>query len=348
MKTKKIVVIILILLMLFATACVKLTDGTQNLDDPQFINDLPFPNLVDAGKNIENANADGWYEVFTDDFDGTTLNAGLEQEIWTYSPHGKRTATLNDKHPEYTSYWCPDMVTVVDGKLEVRTKESNTHVCSSGICPSNGRFTGGIETRKGIVTPEGIKTTDTLFEQAFGYFETRVKFPKENGLWSAFWLQSVNQGKIGNDGQDGTEIDVYESAFIKHKSYMGHALLWDGYSDYARVKGYRGNFSEISKDFFDGYHTFALKWTPTSYVFYIDGVATWVSNDGGVAKVPEFLRLTVEVDNGDAYGPHGQKIGMYKDKGSVFYVDYVKVYQNKNYLTSIKSNDDYLDMRESV
>lgn len=38
--------------------------------------------------------------------------------------------------------------------------------------------------------------------------------------------------EIGNDGLDGTEIDVFESAFIKDNdkvSCMGHALLWNGY-----------------------------------------------------------------------------------------------------------------------
>ena len=46
-----------------------------------------------------------------------------------------------------------------------------------------------------------------------------------------------------------------------------------------------------------------MKWTPEYYVFYIDGKPTWASMGGGVSKVQEFLRLTVEIDAGDAYGP---------------------------------------------
>ena len=50
------------------------------------------------------------------------------------------------------------------------------------------------------------------------------------------------------------------------------------------------------------------------------------------SKVQEFLRLTVEIDAGDAYGPHGQKIGKFDEASeSIFYVDYVKVWQNENY-----------------
>ncbi len=50
---------------------------------------------------------------------------------------------------------------------------------------------------------------------------------------------------------------------------------------------------------------------------------------GGVSKVKEFLRLTVEIDAGDGWEPHGQEIGQFDDKSeSVFYIDYVKVWQN--------------------
>ena len=77
------------------------------------------------------------------------------------------------------------------------------------------------------------------------------------------------------------------------------------------------------------HHTFALKRSPGYYVFYIDGEPTWASMGGGVSKVKEFLRLTVEIDAGDGWGPHGQEIGQFDDKSeSVFYIDYVKVWQN--------------------
>jgi beta-glucanase (GH16 family) len=127
---------------------------------------------------------------------------------------------------------------------------------------------------------------------------------------------------------------------------MGHALLWDGYgTENSRVSGIRRGYNA---NLHSGYHTFALKWTPASYVFYIDGVATWATNDGGVSQVAEFLRLTVEIDEGDEWGPHAQKIGKFNSKGSVFYVDYVKVYQNTNYLPYIRSNDDFKDAGQFI
>ena len=122
---------------------------------------------------------------------------------------------------------------------------------------------------------------------------------------------------------------MFESAFIKHPEKMGHALLWNGYGEFAKVDDY---IVDTGTDLYDGYHTFALKWTPLYYVFYVDGQPTWASMGGGVSHVKEFLRLTVEIDAGDGYGPHGQRIGKFdEDSESVFYVDYVKVWQNSSY-----------------
>lgn len=308
--------------------------------------DKSLPNFQTALIGPENANAEGWYLVFYDEFEGTSLNdpagivkhSGVPDEIWTTSPHTYRTQSVKagDTEGAYTSWWCPSMVTLNGGFVEIRSEQSsaeNPHICGccQGICPEIGRFTGGIETRRlvgGSTTTTG-QSDELLFGQAFGYFEARVKFPAGNGIWSAFWLQSSNMRKLGNKGRDGTEIDVYESAFVKKPSVMGHALLWDGYgTSKSRVKDAK---IDTGKDLYGGFHTFALKWTPDYYVFYIDGKPTWATNAGGVSRVKEFLRLTVELSAGSDIGPHGQTIGQFDGSAGIFYVDYVKVYQNVGY-----------------
>ena len=94
----------------------------------------------------------------------------------------------------------------------------------------------------------------------------------------------------------------------------------------------QNSINKLDKNLYDGFHTYALKWTPEYYVFYIDGEPTWATTGGGVSKVKEFLRLTVEIDAGDGWGPHGKKIGKFDENSeSEFLVDYVKVWQNENY-----------------
>ncbi|MDE6723508.1 MAG: glycoside hydrolase family 16 protein, partial [Eubacterium sp.] len=307
MKKKMIlfVLFIFVFIMVFAFSSCSKQDESWKTDEKY---DLSVPVL----------NSDGWYLVFEDDFDGTALNENItfgekyngNKEIWTTSPHAIRWESNDADKPEQACYWCPEIVEVKNSNAIIHSRYEEYHTCD-GECPSSGRFTSGIETRRIIGDNNSNKGTDDelLFSQAFGYFECKVKFPKSKGLWSAFWLQSSNMRKVGNAGQDGTEIDVYESAFINSKkSKMGHALLWDGYGADGRVSDYK---CLLEQDLYDGYHTFALKWTPEYYVFYIDGKPTWATSDGDVSKVSEFLRLTVEIDAGDGWGPHTQKIGQF-------------------------------------
>lgn len=342
---KKIMIIIAVILAVAIIAAVTVAVVIKRKNDPNRWReqgyDLSVPVLGE----------DGWYMVFEDDFNGTSLNEGIKfgekytgnKEIWTTSPHAIRWQSNDDSKPEQACWWCPEMVEVKDSKAIIHSRYEENHTCD-GDCPAKGRFTGGIETR--LISGDNNDnkgTSDTLlFSQAFGYFECRVKFPKSQGLWSAFWLQSSNMRQVGNKGKDGTEIDVYESAFINNEtSRMGHALLWDGYGKHAKVADYIGG---LSQDLYDGFHTFALKWTPEYYVFYIDGVATWASDAGDVSRVKEFLRLTVEIDAGDGSGPHGQEIGQFSHNNSDnddFEIDYVKVWQNENYEKYIKDDSEF-------
>lgn len=339
---KRFLIVLIAVMLIAATCCLygcsKQQDDSWKTDEKY---DLSVPVL----------NQDGWYLVFEDDFDGNVLNENItfgekyegSKEIWTTSPHAIRWESNDEKKPNQACYWCPEMVEVKDSNAVIHSRYEDNHSCD-GDCPQKARFTSGIETRKIVGDNNNNKGTndELLFSQAFGYFECRVKLPKSQGLWSAFWLQSPNMRKIGNDGEDGTEIDVYESAFINSKrSKMGHALLWDGYGKKGKVAGYIG---DLEQDLYDGYHTFALKWTPDYYVYYIDGKAAWASNEGGVSKVKEFLRLTVEIDAGDGWGPHGQKIGQFShnnEDNEDFLIDYVKVWQNENYEQFIRSDDSF-------
>jgi beta-glucanase (GH16 family) len=358
LKVLTILIITALTLSTLYSCSSELVSGISHLDEEKFQQYLALPDFETISAN--GIDGEGWYEVWTDNFDGNELDT----TIWAYSPQSYRTKSLVVAHPEYTSYWSQDMVSVKDGLLQIKASQEANFTSSDGIFQSvSGRFTGGIETRYAIRDPEGVVITQEtmgtdeegnpisgkLFYQAFGYFEARVKFPNEDGLWSAFWLQSDTQGRVGDNGEDGTEIDVYESCFIKRPTGMAHALLWDGYSWDAKGSGFKDDYKDTIGNFYNDFHTFALKWTPWCYVFYVDGKATWVTDDGGVSKVAEFLRLTVEIDEGDLWGPHAQRIRSFKNKGSIFYVDYVKVYQNVNYeqYEKVISTDNELVLKNS-
>ena len=294
---------------------------------------------------IKFKNNSGWYPTLIDNFDKTyNENSGLNPDIWATSRHDIRHKSNKKSHPEYANYWCSEMVSVKDGKAVVRVAYDGNHTCP--VCTANGytkgRFTGGFETREEVKNDNGGYDSNILWGQALGYYETSIKFPDKDGMWSAFWLQGNEMRETGFDGIDGTEIDVYESAFRKDNkkvSRMGHALLWNGYGNSGKVSGHIG---KLEQNLYDGnFHTFSLLWTPDCYIFFIDGYATWATNAGGVCKVPEFLRFTNEIDAGDGWGPHGQRIGQFThDSEAAMEVEYIRVYQNVKYESSIAPSKD--------
>lgn len=152
------------------------------------------------------------------------------------------------------------------------------------------------------------------FEKAFGYFETRCKLPKEPGHWTAFWLYNGCVGKVGDAGRDGTEIDIFEWPWRDGR--VQHTLHWDGYGKAHASKGFVSKPPGVTDG---GYHVFSLWWSPTEYVFYVDGKETWRSKDGGVCQVPLYLKWSTEI------GPWAGDIRKAKLPDDTV-VDYVRVF----------------------
>lgn len=268
--------------------------------------------------------SDGWRMTYSDDFsEFSSLEEVWEKTSWSPVQHGERRE----------GYWCDETLKLdtEEGALVVSSFRDGNTECDE--CPEDGAFSGGVWSRD-------------KFEQAFGYFEATVKVPVGSGLWSAFWLQSQNVGNIGHDGEDGTEIDIYESSFVeKNRTKTGNALHYDAYS--APWYHYGDHVADVGYDLYDGqYHTYSLLWTPEYYVFYVDGQSVWATDYAGVSKVPEYMMLTVEI-NSNAVGPYGQKLGYFdnrKDDGNDFYIKSVRVWQNSEYEQYIKAEEDYADL----
>lgn len=136
----------------------------------------------------------------------------------------------------------------------------------------------------------GAVRTKGLFERRFGYFEIRCKTPVINGGWCAFWMMPSMGNHPGNDGRDGTEIDIYES-IDAIKGNVQHALHWDGYG-----KDHKSKIHKIKNrhDLYEGYHTFGILWNENEYIFYIDDKETWRTSAGAVMQVPAYLKITIE------------------------------------------------------
>lgn len=217
-----------------------------------------------------------WRLVWQDEFDGPTLDESKWERLGDYKRRD--------------GFWVKDDAGV-DGRgcLALRTKRDGD------------RFTCG-----------SIRTLGK-YEHRYGYWVVRCQLPKQPGHWPAFWLMAPGVSQVGNQGRDGTEIDIVEIPWRDGQITMN--LHWDGYGKEHQSAGTKVTLPGLT----EGFHTFALWWTPEVYVFYADGKETWRSSAGGVSQVPEYIKLTEEI--GKWAGDITQ--AQLPDE---FLVDYVRVY----------------------
>lgn len=135
----------------------------------------------------------------------------------------------------------------------------------------------------------GMVSTKGLFEQRYGKFEARARLPRETGWWAAFWLFSAEAAEIGDGGRDGSEIDIMEG--FGRVDCLHHAVHWDGRAKIKPFEEKKHNWPGLS----EGFHTYAVEWSPTEYVFFVDGIETWRTSAGGVSQVPTYIKLTGEI-----------------------------------------------------
>ena len=216
-----------------------------------------------------------WKMVWHDEFDGDKL----DETKWQVPPDGKRR----------DGWWMRKAISLDgNGHLVLKT------------------FKEGDKFIDGCVRPRG------KFEHAFGYYVARIQLQKQPGHWSAFWLFNDSVNKVGNEGRDGTEIDIYEKPWLDDR--VQQTLHWDGYGKDHKSEG------KVVKVPGDGWlaHVQPI-WRPEEYVFYVDGKETWRTKAGGVWQVPLYIKLSDEIGN---WGGDITKAKLPDE----FLVDYVRVY----------------------
>lgn len=164
----------------------------------------------------------------------------------------------------------------------------------------------------------GAVRTRNLYDQKYGYFEVRCKVPQMRGGWAAFWLMPY-RNDVGNMGIDGTELDVFET-INGWRGQVNHAIHWDGYGDEHQVDSEELHRPDL---YDDEYHTFGMWWSPDEYIFYIDDQETWRTSAGGISKVEQYLKLTMEVSNQSWPGDWSDQV----EKPIHWDIDYVRTYK---------------------
>jgi len=195
----------------------------------------------------------------------------------------------------------------------------------------NARIEGGrliIEARREKYKNSRITSARLLtsgrFSLTYGRFEARIKIPRGQGVWPAFWLLSTNIGSIGWPGCG--EIDIMENIGREPGTVHG-TLHGPGYSaahGIGRPLTLPGG-AAVADDF----HVFAVECEPGRVVWSMDGrqyfsvtPADLPGNARWVFGQPKFLLLNLAIGGAWPGSP---------DDSTQFplqmVVDYVRVYE---------------------
>jgi beta-glucanase (GH16 family) len=179
---------------------------------------------------------------FTDDFNGAA-GSPADASKWNYETGDN----VNNHEREYYTSGTNNAALDGQGHLVITAKKENpgNYNCWYGRCEyTSARL-----------------NTSGKFSQAYGHFETRMKLPRGQGMWPAFWM--LGGGNWPTDG----EIDVMENVGFEPNTVHG-TIHGPGYSGANGIgAAYNGpNFS-------DDFHTYAVDWSPNKIVWSVDGTA---------------------------------------------------------------------------
>jgi beta-glucanase (GH16 family) len=167
--------------------------------------------------------------------------------------------------------------------------------------------------------------TKGRFTQTYGRFEARIKMPKGQGIWPAFWM-------LGNDidtagWPTSGEIDIMETIGSQTASNTG-SLHGPGYSGSNPLNK---TYTLPSGTFDTDFHVYAIEWEPTTIRFYVDSTlyetrttADVPTGSRWVFDHPFFMLLNVAVGGNWPGSPDSTTV-----LPQTMLVDYVRVYEKK-------------------
>lgn len=104
----------------------------------------------------------------------------------------------------------------------------------------------------------------------YGYFEAKVRFRKESGWWSAFWLCTPSPH---NPYMNGFEIDIYEDYYLSRKVKNGPYGKTLDHNLHVNAAGVFKSFNYNSRlpGSLEDYYVVGCKWTPFEISYYLNG-----------------------------------------------------------------------------
>jgi len=218
------------------------------------------------------------------------------------------------------SYWCPEMSWICEERdLLVlgyqRSPDGFDKHCPDWmvqwVIPP-----GQLErSRNNTIRAGGVRTMSqdweaVYFENAFGFYEANIAFGESlPGTWGAFWLMNRYKAYAPTYSVRGQEIDIIESihGYQNPLGRFNFNLFWNTTDSFSRGEmvssgqGGRSGANVVDVNIYDGgFHTIALEWSPTDYIFFVNGIEVGrfselqPRNGMAINQNPNYMKLSME------------------------------------------------------
>lgn len=248
------------------------------------------------------ASLSGWTQVFSDEFEGTSLDKS------------KWNPTYNWGHTHnHRAYCVEENVSVNDGKLVIKG-EAKRHPDAPATC-SNGGKTYSLDYTSGAID------TQHKFKIRYGYIEGRFKMPAQLGTWPAFWML-----------QDGwpPEIDIFEVPHARNQHhYYLHYTQPDWYASHGDAWDHEASFGGVhtGPDKSADFHNYGLEWNERYMNFYFDDKLVASYNRPTEISQTEAMYIIINLAIGGWATDNGNPIEVTSDNPAYLECDWVRVWE---------------------
>jgi beta-glucanase (GH16 family) len=220
--------------------------------------------------------ADAATVTWSDEFNGAA-GSSIDTARWNFDTGG---SGFGNNELEYYTSSASNVYQDGQGHLAITARRENpgNYQCWYGACSyTSGRI-----------------LTSGKFTQLYGHIEASIKIPKGQGMWPAFWMLGDNIGSVGWP-QSG-EIDIMENVGSAPNTVYG-TIHGPGYSGAGGV----GGNTTIGSALGDGFHAYAIDWSPNLIVWTLDGqeyfraTPAQIGGNAWVYDHPFYILLNVAV-----------------------------------------------------
>ncbi|MBK1811249.1 carbohydrate binding domain-containing protein [Clostridium sp. YIM B02505] len=197
-----------------------------------------------------------WSLAWNDEFDGSGTNVdtnGVNLDKWGYQNGTGAEYGIDGWGNNEKQYYQKENIKEQNGNLVIEAKP---------------------EAKNGKTYTSGRLWTSPTFSQRYGKFEARMKLPKGQGFWPAFWMLPKNS-EYGTWASSG-EIDIMEARgreVDKVDGTIHYGKPWPN----NKATGASYNFP-AGQDI-TGFHTYSLEWEPGEIRWYVDGILYQTTNN---------------------------------------------------------------------